>query len=106
MEKHKIEWKWYKVLVVLITFIFTIGVVFISLMPAFEGTFKYKDIYGLTISLANMFRLVEFLFVHRNMQLLVWLVSTLVINTLSFFTMNYTDFMGMLDALDNRKPGE
>lgn len=100
MEKQGIEWGWFKVLATLITFIVTIALVFIAMMPAFEGTFQHKDLYSLVLALANALRLFEFLFVQKTLQLAAWILSTLVLNCLSFLVMNYDEFMPLLAAMD------
>lgn len=77
----------------LLVFVFTLGLVFMCLLPFLDGIPKITDIFSLMIGLANAQRMLEFLFVTTNMHLVVWLFSTLVLNILCVFGLNYEEIM-------------
>ncbi|OAG28833.1 hypothetical protein NEDG_00972 [Nematocida displodere] len=99
MNKSKIEWGWFKILLTLVVFLFTIGIVFISLMPVLDGRLKATDTFTLLIGLACSFRMLEFLSVSTTSNLFLWIFSTLVLDMLGFFGLNYTDMMGILEKI-------
>jgi len=106
MEKETIEWGWGKILVTLLVFIVTIGIVFISVAPVLGANLSRDDVLVLVVGVCNLLRLLEFVFVTSAAHLAVWNVSTGTMNLLSFFVINPAEFEKILDALGGEKSAD
>ncbi|KAI5173201.1 hypothetical protein NEFER03_2161 [Nematocida sp. LUAm3] len=99
-EKGKIKWGAFSVLITLLVFIGAICIVVISMLPFIDASATYTDLLPLLIGLANVFRMIEFLFIDTPLELFIWIINTIIISIIGGVCMNYDSVMGFLQNLE------
>ncbi|KAH9385201.1 uncharacterized protein NEMAJ01_0097 [Nematocida major] len=102
MNIHKtIQWSKTKIFFTVFAFIFCICAVFLSLLPAFEGTMSLSNVFTLLIGALHATKMIEFIFIATGGQWFTWLIGVYLLNLVGLIAFNYDDFMQALKELSS-----
>ncbi|EIJ87945.1 hypothetical protein NEPAR06_1963 [Nematocida parisii] len=92
-----IRWSKTKIFFTFFGFIFSIAVVFFSLVPIFNRTVTSENVLTILVGIIHSLRMVEFLFILTGAQWFVWLITTYMLNGLALALFTYPEIIEVLN---------
>ncbi|EHY64868.1 hypothetical protein NEAUS04_1014 [Nematocida ausubeli] len=93
-----IIWSKTKIFFTFFAFVFSISIVFFSLLPIFNQTLQGENVFTILVGIIHALRMVEFLFILTGGQWFVWLFTTYMMNILALSLFSYSDVVAMMNT--------
>lgn len=88
-ERRTIKWTFLKILVTIVLFISTLGIIYLSVEPLIEGEFELKSFVSVFFALLGFFFLFAVTGIRKNSHFFFWALGLSTIDMMNFTFLMY-----------------